>query len=213
MNSITRHDILNKVTILLGALEIAEMECNDPAILYYFNVLNEATKAIQKQIEFTRLYQDLGIQEPAWLSPASIIREMRVPEGLTLDLALEEIVIFADPMLEKVFHNLLDNSIRHGETVSHIRVSGAKASGGYVIAWEDNGIGIRDDEKETIFKRGHGKNTGLGLFLAREILALTGITITETGTEGKGARFEIMIPNWFYSDADGTGTDTGTKLH
>ena len=68
MNSITRHDILNKVTILLGALEIAEMECNDPAILYYFNVLNEATKAIQKQIEFTRLYQDLGIQEPAWLS-------------------------------------------------------------------------------------------------------------------------------------------------
>ena len=214
MNSITRHDILNKVTILLGALEIAEMECNDPAILHYFNILNEATKAIQKQIEFTRLYQDLGIQEPAWLSPASIIRKMQVPEGLTLDLALEDIIIFADPMLEKVFHNLLDNSIRHGETVSHIRVSGAKAADGYVITWEDNGIGIRDEEKETIFKRGHGKNTGLGLFLVREILALTGITITETAAEGKGARFEITVPNWLYSKVtdNSNGNDTDTKL-
>jgi signal transduction histidine kinase len=42
------------------------------------------------------------------------------------------------------------------------------------------------------------KNTGLGLFLSREILAITGITITENGTPGKGARFEITVPEGMY---------------
>lgn len=50
------------------------------------------------------------------------------------------------------------------------------------------------NEKEKIFNQGYGKNTGLGLFLSREILALTGMTIRETGTPGKGARFEILVP-------------------
>jgi hypothetical protein len=41
-------------------------------------------------------------------------------------------------------------------------------------------------------------NTGFGLFLAREILGTTGLTIRETGTFGTGARFEIMIPGDLY---------------
>jgi signal transduction histidine kinase len=39
-----------------------------------------------------------------------------------------------------------------------------------------------------------GKNTGLGLFLVREILSLIGITITETGEPNAGARFGRGIP-------------------
>jgi len=39
-----------------------------------------------------------------------------------------------------------------------------------------------------------GEVSGLGLFLSREILAITGITITETGKPGTGARFEILVP-------------------
>ena len=38
----------------------------------------------------------------------------------------------------------------------------------------------------------------MGLFLVREILAITGITITETGTYGSGARFEIVVPKTGY---------------
>jgi two-component system CheB/CheR fusion protein len=49
-------------------------------------------------------------------------------------------------------------------------------------------------EKEKIFERGYGKNTGLGLFLSRDILDITGITIKETGKPGKGARFEMTVP-------------------
>ncbi len=48
---------------------------------------------------------------------------------------------------------------------------------------------------------GFGKNTGIGLFLAREILSITGITIRETGTPGKGTRFEITVPKGAYQVA------------
>ncbi|HWQ67221.1 MAG TPA: ATP-binding protein, partial [Methanospirillum sp.] len=42
---------------------------------------------------------------------------------------------------------------------------------------------------------GVGRNTGLGLFLVRQILDLTDLTITENGAEGKGCRFEICAPS------------------
>jgi signal transduction histidine kinase len=59
---------------------------------------------------------------------------------------------------------------------------------------EDDGVGIPAGDKSRIFERGFGKNTGLGLFLTKEILAITGITIRETGIPGSGARFEITVP-------------------
>ena len=60
---------------------------------------------------------------------------------------------------------------------------------------EDDGDGVAAEEKEKIFERGFGKNTGMGLFLSREILSITGITIKETGEPGMGARFEMTVPN------------------
>ena len=97
-------------------------------------------------------------------------------------------------MLEKVFGNLIDNSVNHGKRVTSIILSAEERDNNLIIRYEDDGIGIPADEKEMIFERGYGKNTGLGLFLVRDVLALTGITITETGIPGKGARFEMAVP-------------------
>lgn len=49
-------------------------------------------------------------------------------------------------------------------------------------------------DKERIFKRGFGNNTGLGLTLSWNILSITGLTIRETGIPGKGARYAIRVP-------------------
>jgi len=106
--------------------------------------------------------------------------------------------VFADPLIVKVFFNLLDNSIRHGQRVTEIRVASHQSGDNLVVVWEDNGVGIAMEDKELIFGRGFGKNTGLGMFLVREILSLTGITIRETGTPLEGARFEITVPRGTY---------------
>lgn len=101
--------------------------------------------------------------------------------------------VFADQLTIKVFFNLMDNAVRYGGKITTIRFSVEKLDGDCVIVCEDDGEGIAVDEKERIFERGFGKNTGLGLFLSREILAITGITIKETGEQGKGARFEMTV--------------------
>jgi signal transduction histidine kinase len=67
-----------------------------------------------------------------------------------------------------------------------------------VLTCEDDGFGIPADVKEKIFNRQHSAGSGLGLFVSREILSITGISIRETGIPGKGARFEIRIPKGAY---------------
>ncbi len=102
-------------------------------------------------------------------------------------------------MLTRAFANLMDNTMRHGESASRVRVRYLlEESGDLTLVWEDDGIGIPPDEKELIFRRGFGKNTGFGLFLIREILEITGITITETGEHREGARFEMHVPDGMY---------------
>jgi signal transduction histidine kinase len=97
-------------------------------------------------------------------------------------------------MLEKVFANLFGNAVMHGERVSRITIRCEPMGDHFLITVEDNGVGIPLDLKQKIFKKGFGKHTGFGLFLAREILGITGISIHETGRHGSGACFEITVP-------------------
>jgi len=198
MSSITRHDLLNKITVILGNLKLAERKCTDPVQEEYLEKIRYATSAIKAQIEFTRIYQNLGSNEPQWLHLDSLMPRSHVPDTISLHADVRGILVHADPMLERVFFNLLDNSVRHGERVTEIQVSSHQAGSDLVVVWEDNGTGIAPEDKDQIFDRGFGKNTGLGLFLVREILSLTGITIRETGEPGRGARFEIVVPQGAY---------------
>ncbi|HNS82871.1 MAG TPA: PAS domain S-box protein, partial [Methanolinea sp.] len=194
LGGITRHDILNKVSVILGYLEIAKESVKDPELGGYLEKVESATRAIREQIEFMRLFRDIGTRAPEWISLDSALPHRHVPATISFHAEVIGVDILAEPMVERVFYNLLDNSVRHGGRVSAIRVSAYRSGDSLVIVWEDNGVGIASGEKERIFDRGVGKNTGLGLFLAREILSLTGITIRETGYPGTGARFEITVP-------------------
>jgi signal transduction histidine kinase len=106
--------------------------------------------------------------------------------------------VFADPLIVKVFYNLMDNAIRYGRKITTIRLSVQESGDDHLIVCEDDGDGVPQEEKERIFERDFGKNTGLGLFLSREILGITNITIRENGEPGKGARFEIKVPKGAY---------------
>ncbi|MFA6362520.1 PAS domain S-box protein [Methanoregula sp.] len=199
LSGITRHDILNRITGIHGYLELAEMNSSDPTLGKYLGKIRASITDIQSQIEFTRVYQDIGNNAPQWVELDSVIPWQEVPATITLTtLDIPNVEVFADPLLKKVFFNLLDNSVRHGQRVTIIRVSARKSKKDLVVIWEDNGIGVAVKEKERIFESGLGKNMGFGMFLIREILSLTGITIRETGVPGNGARFEITVPEKQY---------------
>ena len=131
----------------------------------------------------------------------------QVPPGVTLQSDVGGVEVYGDPILERIFFNLLDNTLRHGRHATTIRVYARECPDGLDIFWEDDGIGIPVQEKEKIFQRGYGKNTGLGLFLAREILSITGIAISETGEPGRGARFEMKVPHGEYRIPPGGNAD------
>ena len=197
LSSITRHDILNQVTVLLLNIDTAKDVVNEPVVRELMEIQESAVKNIQHQIEFARDYENLGVKAPQWMNINQIFSHL-LPVmgtyGITFVPPDAEIEIYADPLLERVFYNLMDNSIRHGEHVTTIGIRWEKISDGLVITYFDNGVGVPDGSKEHIFERGVGKHTGLGLFLAREILEITGLTLRETGVFGSGALFEIHVP-------------------
>jgi signal transduction histidine kinase len=114
--------------------------------------------------------------------------------GIRFLVDLETVEIYADPLLEKVFYNLFDNAIRYGKTITTIKFYFQISDKGLSLICEDDGVGIIEGYKSCVFDRGVGQNTGMGLFLTREILSITGIEIEENGICGKGARFEMFIP-------------------
>jgi PAS domain S-box-containing protein len=198
MSSVTRHDIMNHITVCRGYLELAKDDSHNPEMEKLLGILDVNIRAIQAQIEFTRVYQDLGVAAPVWLNLAGILRECSSPESIPVISLLPSMEVYADPLIAKVFYNLYDNAVRHGCHVTEIRVHAEQRGGDIAIIWEDNGTGVQPCEKEKIFDRGFGRNTGLGLFLVREILGITGISIAETGEYGSGARFEMIIPSECY---------------
>jgi signal transduction histidine kinase len=197
LSSITRHDILNQITAIVMYLSLAEEVVTDPVTREHLQKIEQVTQLIQRQIRFTRDYQNIGSSTPQWLNVAVTEKEAITDldlGGVTIEAVLGGLEIYTDFLLEKVFFNLVDNSLRHGEKVTRIRFYYRETPDGLTIVIEDDGIGIPLNAKERIFKREYYRNTGYGLFLASEILSITGLVIKETGEPGKGARFEIHVP-------------------
>ncbi len=203
LSGITRHDIGNQLQALSGYLELSKQSLEDPARTSGFiDKEMHITDTIASLINFTRDYEGLGMNAPVWQNIQTIIgkvvtllpmRTIRVEAG---DPALE---VLGDPLLERVFYNLIDNALRYGgERMTTLRVSSHPGGNGLVIVFEDDGTGIAPQDRTHLFEKGFGKNTGLGLFLSREILGITGITITENSRPEKGARFEITVPEGAY---------------
>jgi PAS domain S-box-containing protein len=206
LTGITRHDIDNQITTLLGFLHILEKKLPDPALIEYFQKISMTAKWISAMIRFTKEYEKIGVHVPLWQDTRMIVRTAEKESPLGNVMVKNDLPtgteVFADPLIVKVFYNLMDNAVRYGGKITTIRFTAQESGDDHLILCEDDGEGISAEEKERIFDRGYGKNTGMGLFLAREILSITGITIRETGEPGKGARFEIAVPKGAYRVVD-----------
>lgn len=203
LSSITRHDINNQIQVLIFLLDFAKDAINDTTKqLEIIEKEKGIVDNIYHQISFTKDYEDLGIVAPNWQKVAPIIKNCSIllnPEIVQIIFEESNLEVFADPLLQKVFYNLFDNALRYGgEKMTSIRVSSHEENDSLIIVVEDDGEGVSIEDKEKLFSKGFGKHTGLGLFLSREILSITGITITENGVPGIGARFDILVPHGEY---------------
>jgi PAS domain S-box-containing protein len=208
LSSLTRHDITNQLTLLMGHLSILEMMQAGPEQHDYFQKVLIPAQRISAMIQFTREYEAIAVKPPVWQDLHLLVDTAaeQAPLGRVMlknDLPAG-MEVYADPLVFKVFYNLMDNSVRYGGKITTIRFSAQELGDDLVVVCEDDGGGIVPEEKEKIFERGFGKNTGLGLALSREILDITGVVIRETGEPGEGARFEMTVPKGGFRFASGT---------
>jgi len=201
--SVVRHDILNQLTILIGFLQFSEDFIDDPQVREFLLKEEAAGQVIQALIEFTRDFQDLAVEDPRWMVLDSVVASARervdaksVP--IVTDLGTTE--VYASPLIRHVFVTLIRNALDHAHGLTRIAISAEKEEPDLVVVCEDDGPGIPEAERKTLFDRGHGRNRGYGLWLAGEILSITGASIREAGRMGGGARFEIRIPQGMWRD-------------
>jgi len=199
LSSITRHDIKNQLLALGGYIDLSKTSIERPETLReFFSKEEKIARAIDRQISFTKDYEGLGVKSPVWQDAWGVATSAAASlplQNIQYLLDLPPVEIYADPLFEKVFYNLIDNSLHYaGPKMTMIRITAQQAGDLLEIIYEDDGEGIGLADKKRLFTKGFGKHTGLGLFLSREILGITGITIAENGEPGKGVRFVITVP-------------------
>jgi PAS domain S-box-containing protein len=208
LSNITRHDIQNQLVVVRGYAELLFRGKTKPEeIERYAKAIIDASALIDEQFAFAREYQAVGVKQPEWQRVDILLTKVRNTgpfSPVNILIRTGKLEVYADLMLERMFYNLMDNAKRHGQGVNSIVVEAKLIGKECVILFQDDGKGIKKELKERIFESGFGSNTGMGLYMSREILKMTGISITETGEEGIGSRFEMVVPqgNWRYADTD-----------
>ncbi|PWR74660.1 response regulator [Methanospirillum stamsii] len=202
LNTITRHDIRNELTVEFFHYEnLLELAKKYPEIYSDVKELGISLNNIQDHLMFSDVYQKIGIQKPQWLSIHKIIENITYTHGfgnISIIHSTGTLEVYTDPMFGKIIINLVQNALMHGCRVTTIQVRFTEQIDSGLLIIEDDGMGIPENKKDVIFERGVGRNSGLGLFYTREILGITRMSISETGTYGNGARFEIRIPKNCY---------------
>ena len=209
LTDITYQDIQNKVTAMRGYVELMKKSGTRQERVSFLPAMSEILETIHHLITNTKDYLRMGADQSRWINLERIIRKeasgLAGNEKIKLTVHLDSIEIWSDPLIGRVFQNLLTNAVRHGRTVTSISFGYREIPEGLLLICKDDGSGIPEEEKAHIFERvvaGEGK---FGLFFVHEFLSASGMTIRETGETGTGARFEITVPKRMYR-FEGTNT-------
>ena len=163
--------------------------------------MEEACRSIVEIFDFAKMYEQIGVGELSLTDVGKTVDEAKAfflsSPNVKIINACQGLTVNADSMLRQLFYNLIDNSLKHGKTVTEIKLWFNSEASVIKLFYEDNGVGISEANKSLIFSEGFTTGgTGLGLKLIKKMIESYGWTIEETGEIGKGARFQITTPKF-----------------
>ena len=104
-------------------------------------------------------------------------------------------------MIERVISNLMENAIHHTSTGGEVRLQAESGPQGIEVRVADTGVGIAADHLPGLLERDSplrrqagGGHFGLGLLIAKRILALHGTRMTVASQAGRGTVFSFVLP-------------------
>ena len=208
LNRVVRHDIRNDMNIVMGWAQLLEENVNDDGQ----DALRKIMASGEHIIELTDIARDFvasltgdGEIETKPVSIRSTIqtemdlRREAYPGATFIDEGdIPEVAVVANDMLSSVFRNLLNNAVQHNDTESPVvTVSGEMRGDKVVISVADNGPGIPDDQKESIFGKGEkglgSSGTGIGLYLVQSLLEQYDGSIWIEDNDPTGAVFKAQL--------------------
>lgn len=217
---IASHDLKAPVAALIGAAESLQRDAGDPAAVTAMARLMVGEG--RRMLTLIRDLLDLAALETGRLeldrSPVAIASVARdcvemlevnaraKQQTLTcvIEPEAERVCVSADPeRIRQVVTNLLDNAIKFTPPGKPVRVVVAIADGMVRVAVQDAGPGLAPEDYVRVFQpfqklsarpTGGESSTGLGLSIAREIVALHGGQMVIESTPGEGATFGFVLP-------------------
>ena len=217
------HDMNNILQNLASSLELSSPYLNNPEklekIKYFYDIMNEqvyrAVKLVSNvrklsQIEDSQVVLKVINLNEILDESINFLKQSLQNKKFSIEINSFSKIIYvkANALLPDVFENILFNAVRHNQNLDitiDIKISQEQMiNKKYVkIEFLDNGIGIEDARKKTIFNRGTlsenaNKGMGLGLSLVKTIIdSYKGKIWVEDKIKGdyaKGSNFIILIP-------------------
>lgn len=212
------HELKNPLTSLKSAVEMFSRAKDDTSREKLMVIIRNDVKRIDRLIsdisDASRLDAELSREavEPVDLERllktiveiydlTDIPRDVRI----TLNTGLPEgaRVIGRDERLGQIFRNLIDNAISFSPDHGAVAIDAYTDGNAMRVVVADEGPGIPPDNLESVFKRfyterpaehGFGKNSGLGLSIARQIAEGVGGKVWAENREPHGVRFIVELP-------------------
>jgi PAS domain S-box-containing protein len=201
VGGLTRHDVNNKLSIITANAYLLKRQLPDnKEALDKIKDMESSVSQITRMFDFARDYERLGIEESSLIDVETMVQKaanlFSSLKGVKIVNECRGLAVMADSLLQRAFYNLIDNSLKYGEKLTQIRIRYEKSEKQLKLIYEDDGVGISQDDKARLFAEGFstGRGSGYGLYLIKKTMEFYGWTISETGTHGKGAQFTINIP-------------------
>ena len=218
------HELKNPLTSLASAMEMMARAPDDAARQKLMTLVRADVKRIDRLItdisDASRLDAELSREARTEIGLSHLLKTIVdiydvTDRGKDVAVTLKDElppgtkVMGHDERLGQVFRNLIDNAISFSPDGSVVVITAQKHHAFARITVEDSGPGIPSDNLESIFERFYterpgdtfGKNSGLGLSIARQITQNAGGRIwaenrlsPDPGRVSGGARFVVELP-------------------
>ena len=220
-NSLLRHDLLNSMTVIQGNAELLEEELSDSGRR---EVAKKITKHSTEIIELTErvrsVLRRLTEEDTTEVSPVDLndvvekrcerLEETYPDASCRLD-GTEGVCVMADSFLDHVLNNVLVNAVEHNDKEEpRVEVTVQEDEETATVRVADNGPGIPDEKKETVFDQGATGRTsggvGFGLYYVEAMVSEYGGEVRVEDNTPEGTVFVMELPK-----AEQKKEDTGER--
>jgi two-component system sensor histidine kinase KdpD len=171
--------------------------------------IERLTRLFQNILEMARIDAGAIAAERRWVHPSEIVEAARGQVEHTLrrhpvDVHVEtDCLVQLDPRLTAAaLAHLVENAAQYAPEASRIRVTAEAVGGELVLRVRDRGLGVAPADLPHLFERfyrgsaakAHVSGTGMGLSIARGLLAVEGGRVWAENCPDGGAQFTIAVP-------------------